>query len=287
MNASAQRVSFVTADGLRLVGLYFDALSDTSIVHVHGKCGDMLENAFVGSLAETYTKAGYNFLTFNNRGAGVVREAYRDGRVVYVGGALERFRDAGYDLGAAVDFARRYSKKVVLQGHSHGCEKVFAYAAQHGEADALVLLSPADSRHLQEAYLAPRKLPEQRARLATTNESALVFLDADEYGIRAERHKYSIPTTGASLIDWLTSEWFTSFSTCTRWRRPKVSAPTFVYLGSRDDLQIGGIPAMKACLSERFEHLQVTELAGGDHQLASVEHAVGDEVVAWLNRVSG
>src|SRR5215213_1120117 len=146
-------VQFEASDGLRLNGILEDTGSDTTIIHVHGKSGNFYENKFVKVMLEAYPSGGFNFLSFNNRGHSSYVEAYQKGDIAYIGAAVERFEDCLLDLQAAEQFARTFSSRVVMQGHSFGCEKIMYYSQHINPTLDLVLLSPCDGYHLQNIYI--------------------------------------------------------------------------------------------------------------------------------------
>src|SRR6185295_14051483 len=194
-------VQFETKDGLRLNGILEDTGSDTTIVHIHGKVGNFYENKFVKIMLEAYPAAGYNFLSFNNRGHSSLVEAYKNSDVVYIGSAVEIFSECILDLEAAEKFARTLSPRVVLQGHSLGCEKMMYYSQQVNPSIELVLLSPCDGYRLQNVYIAPETVDEQLARLQTEYRlQGLEWLPPQEYGIRVAGKAYHVPIVAQALV---------------------------------------------------------------------------------------
>src|ERR1700683_281836 len=265
-------VSFMTKDDLLLHGLELDAApSACTVVYVHGKCGNNYENAFIQDFAAAVSDRGIGFLTFNNRGAGCIIEGYRAGQLVYFGGSLERFDESLLDIDAAIRHVRTYSNKIVLAGHSHGCEKIYNYVRQGGDAAALALLSPADSYRLQSEWLnGVESVNEQLERLRTVPRSeAMKLLPLDQFGIRADWIRYPIPVTRETLIDWLTCDGFELFHSKAD-RESVIELPTFCYLGGRDPLQGQFIGAMRDQLQDSFKDLTLHFELDGDHQMRSV-----------------
>jgi len=145
----------LTADGLELQGILAipkGGPADTSVLHVHGLAGNFYENRFVDDVADAVTSCGMNFLTVNNRGHDyisdfIVEEGDGTTGSVQIGGIYEIFEDSVKDIAAWMGFLRsRGSKRIILQGHSHGALKVAYYFYRAGESDiaGIVLLSPSD-----------------------------------------------------------------------------------------------------------------------------------------------
>jgi len=151
----------LTSDGLELQGILAapeGGPADTSVLHVHGLAGNFYENRFVDDVARAVTSCGMNFLTVNNRGHDyisdfIVEEEGGTIGSVQIGGIYEIFEDCVKDIAAWIGFLRsRGSKRIILQGHSHGALKVTYYFYREGNPDragepdiaGIVLLSPSD-----------------------------------------------------------------------------------------------------------------------------------------------
>ncbi len=149
-------VSVTTSDGLLLHGLLIEPKnhSTTIIVHIHGTSGNFYWNSFYESLTVSAITMGPSYLATNNRGCGIYE--LEKGFVPH-GAALEHFEESLLDIDAWIEFAlsKRY-KKVILEGHSFGTEKVVYYAAKgkhKGVLAAVILLGFSDSYGTQERYL--------------------------------------------------------------------------------------------------------------------------------------
>lgn len=149
-------VRVLTEDGLELQGLFVTpegGAAGATVIHTHGLDGNFYENRFIDYVAEACVEAGFNFITFNNRGHDYISDFIVEdpgaGEVSYrqVGGIYELFEESALDIAAWVEFARsRGSKRLVIQGHSHGALKAVYYFAKGdiAGAEGLVLLSPSD-----------------------------------------------------------------------------------------------------------------------------------------------
>jgi|SRR5581483_239761 len=188
-------VHFTTEDGLKLSGMYLPPSGlDTTIIHVHGKCGTFYENNFLHAMLDAARQLGLGFLAFNNRGAGCITEGYRNGSLVYIGGSLERFEDCLLDLLAAKTFALSDAGKVILQGHSYGCDKVLYFSQHMGDQEAYLLISPANSRRIFENYAgqsASGATPD--ARKPEIGESQFQLMPELSYGVSEGKVRYAIP----------------------------------------------------------------------------------------------
>lgn len=276
-------IQFETGDGLRLNGILEDVGSDTTIVHIHGKSGNFYENKFVKIMLEAYPSAGFNFLSFNNRGHSSYVEAYKKGDIAYIGAAVETFEDCLLDLQAAEKFARTFSSRVVMQGHSFGCEKIMYYSRHVNPKLDLVLLSPCDGYHLQNIYIEPETVEEQLARLRRDYSlEGLEWLPPEEYGIRVSGKSYHVPIVARALVNLMSGPAFELLSLEKPWSGPPISSRSFVYLGGRDVLQVAGVEPMVKQLRARFKDARIAVFQNGDHHLAPIQHEVIESISSWL-----
>jgi pimeloyl-ACP methyl ester carboxylesterase len=105
-------------------------------IFVHGLSGSLLSRI---ELAFELAKSGAAVLTFNNRGYGIINHFNRINRqgrrAEIIGQAHEVFTDCVDDLEGAVRFGVKAGyKKIILVGHSTGCNKIAYYLAKKSPA---------------------------------------------------------------------------------------------------------------------------------------------------------
>ena len=138
-------VKTTTPDHLELFGLLFEPQGekDAILINIHGTSGCFYVEEYTSFLAEELPPLGIGVLFTNNRGSHVM-EAWQNS-----GAALEMFEDCVLDIDAWIRFALDAGyRRVILQGHSLGTEKV-VYYLNHGndarKVSALILLGVSDS----------------------------------------------------------------------------------------------------------------------------------------------
>jgi pimeloyl-ACP methyl ester carboxylesterase len=153
MKLVGEPVRITTKDNLELHGILFEPNKkiDKALIHIHGWSGNFYENKFIDFIAKEAVDKGFAFLTFNNRGVGFVTDLIRrkKSKVEYVkiGGSWEKFENCILDIKAAVDFLdKKGYKKIILEGHSLGCQKItyYKYKTEDKRVKALVELAPVD-----------------------------------------------------------------------------------------------------------------------------------------------
>ncbi len=146
-------VNVKTRDNLILHGMLFESSDKNAIIlHTHGTASNFYEEEFMTHLSEKLPIQSFSFLSFNNRGSGVLNHSWQER-----GSAVELFEECLVDLDAWIEYAKKRGyKKIILQGHSLGCEKVVYYMNKgkyRKKIAALILLGFADSYGIQQAYL--------------------------------------------------------------------------------------------------------------------------------------
>lgn len=191
------------SDGLLLHGLLNEPKQPTEIIviHTHGTSGNFYWNSFYKFFAESANALGLSYLATNNRGSSIYE--FEEGFVPH-GAALEHFEDCLLDIDAWIEFAlsKRY-KKVILEGHSFGTEKVVYYAAKGKHKDAvaaIILLGFADSYGTQERYL--RKTGKE-----LMSEATQLMKEGKPYQLLSDLHAQAegaIPASATTYVNFFT-----------------------------------------------------------------------------------
>lgn len=145
---NCQPVRFLTPKRFQLDGLwFFVSKSKQAIIFIHGLGGTMFWPSLVYKLVDNKTSV----LTFNNRGHDKIsslRQIDKKGKAtkILAGATHEVFTDCIDDIQGAVNFCKKQGfKKIILVGHSTGCQKAVFYLAKtknQKQIAKVVLLCP-------------------------------------------------------------------------------------------------------------------------------------------------
>ena len=280
-------VSIVNHSGIILDGMVFGPRRPhLAIVHVHGSLGNFYHQQFIRVMANIFLPYGITLLSFNLSAHDGIAEGYTiDGEMRYIGGSLSPFDSCLDDLDAILTFARTIAGRVVLQGHSLGCDRVLYYTESRQTEIPLILLSPCDSYRLHEQWLGKESIPQQVARLSQhSSEGEWQLLPSEEYGLNGpEGWTYHIPISRASLCSILTGAPF-------RLLRIEGSAtplhdePSFAYLGKRDAIRGASTDVMSQHLKRLLPGLEIHEEENGEHDLEGCERSVAGAIITWIQR---
>jgi hypothetical protein len=282
-NLNGTIVGFKTTDGLSMKGyLALSSKSYSTVIHVHGACGNFYENEFLPVMAESYTENGINFLTVNTRGHDCTAEAYKDRKLVHIGGAYEILEESEYDIEGAVRFARKFGRKIVLQGHSSGCLKILYYLARSRNDFDSILLSPTDPYVLHQNYVYPEKIEHQLARIRREYADRLDdLLPPEEHGCCQKGVEYPTPISARALIAFLEGPGLKIL----RYDDPAdyfMKSRAFIYYGAADPLWTADRKKVEQFFLEHIRNVHFFLLENGDHHFHGFEKCVTDEIVKWI-----
>jgi pimeloyl-ACP methyl ester carboxylesterase len=144
-----------TTDNLRLQGIHYDSSKkDLCVLFIHGMSGNFIENYFTSVLGKVLQEANIGFIYAHNRGYNhindiAIKNTNQNGGygTVRIGVTYEKFSDCVYDIDGWIKECERLGyKKIILLGHSLGCNKVIHYCSQNKSQDVvgIILASPPD-----------------------------------------------------------------------------------------------------------------------------------------------
>ena len=137
-----------TNDNLMLQGTYFDSKKkDICILFIHGQAQSILENEFAYKWGKYFSSNGISFLYGHNRGYDFINCMFdKKGDFVYNGATFELFEDSLNDIQVWINRIKNFGyKKIILLGHSLGCNKALYYLSKHQEnIDGVIFASAPD-----------------------------------------------------------------------------------------------------------------------------------------------
>lgn len=286
-----------TKDDLRLMGVHYEPQSkDIAVLSIHGMSGNVIENYFGNVLGKTLSENGIGFIFAHNRGYNHVNDIATSKlqekggyKTVRIGVNYEIFEDCLLDIDAWIEEVKKLGyKKIILLGHSLGCNKVIYYFSQRKPSDVIgiILASPPD----MVGQLKPDYQPN-------SNE---MYDEAKANVAKGEPRKL----LSGMLWDWynLSSQTFLSLFTegnnadnLPVMRNPEVwsqlasiNVPILAFMGEYDDIAIRRLSEdlelikKKAVGTKAFSQ---TMIPRASHVYDGQEEAVSKEVVNWIKNL--
>jgi hypothetical protein len=284
MDALCEIISFEGANKFLHQGLLFSSKnSHTTVIHVHGSCGNFISFKPIKKVAESYVKNGINLLTFNTRGHDCITEGFWSNSYDYVGGSITSFDDCIIDIQSAIDFCLTFSSKIILQGHSLGCDRVIQYQLKSKQFYPTILISPCDSYALHSNFLKKRGLTVEKHLqiIKKYKHSKYEFLPLNEYGVDNRGEIYYVPITRDTLLSIMTGAPFKLF----RIDKPLeyyLPVDCFACIGQYDKLQTHPSELMFSHLGQRFMSLFKLYVHNADHEIEPNVELLNSNLIKWI-----
>jgi alpha-beta hydrolase superfamily lysophospholipase len=290
-----------TEDNLRLMGVHYTG-NDVCILEVHGMSGNFIENYYANVLGEKLAAAGYGFIYGHNRGychmndipTKPVKPENNGWNSTRLGAMYELFEDCPKDISAWINKAKELGyKKIILLGHSLGCNKIIYYLYTHPNSDIIgvVLASPPDMVGLVELerYQPNHHELLAQARALVAANKPRQSLDGDvwdgEYVLSAQTYLSLFEEDGpADNLPVLRSpKTFDQLATIKR--------PVLGIMGEHDDIAIRDVHKDIALIKSKAtscKDFEIRFISGANHDYQNREEEFSDTVLNWVkDRFSG
>lgn len=289
IKTKGELIKFQNTKGYHLDGILYEASkSRTTIIHIHGSYGNFYQAFFPKVFSMIYVESGFNFLAFNLTSHDGFGEGYiNENGFEYIGGALSDYSNCISDIEGAVNFAKSFSDKIILQGHSLGCDRTVDYLLRsHHEVD-FILLAPCDSYKLQSKWIAPLTVEQQITQLQLLNNQLNDFdwLPVSEYGVYSPNEEYILPITRKALLSIMTGAPFKLFN-IQKSLEYYIEQNCFIYIGEKDNLQTENPNTMFNFFNKRIKSVERCLVKNGDHMLKGCEQEVAIRIVKWLKKLN-
>ena len=137
-----------TEDGLKLPMVHFESKEkNICVICVHGMCGAIIDNYFATVWGKYLSSNNIGFIYEHNRGHSIENDiVMKDGSFKRCGCMYEIFEDCTYDIDLAIKTAKEKGyKRIILLGHSYGCNKIiYYYYKKHPNILGIILASAPD-----------------------------------------------------------------------------------------------------------------------------------------------
>ncbi len=137
-----------TEDGLKLPMVHFSSKEkDICVIFIHGMCQTIINNYFATVWGNVLSENNIGFLYEHNRGHSIENDiTMKDGTFKRCGCMYELFEDCIYDIDLALQKAQKLGyKRLILLGHSYGCNKlIYYYYKKRPNILGLILASAPD-----------------------------------------------------------------------------------------------------------------------------------------------
>jgi pimeloyl-ACP methyl ester carboxylesterase len=280
-----------TNDGLKLPIVHYDGgKHNLCVIYIHGMAENIVEDAFTRLWAEKLSSSDIGFLYGHTRGFSQINYLInKSGKRERYGTAYEIFDECILDIDLFVKTAIELGyQKIVLLGHSLGCNKVIYYISEKSadipEIVGVILASPPDLVGLE-------KMPEYQDNYSELVAEATENMNSGnprkilrseiwgEYELSSQTYLSLYSDNGRSdnLPLLINPEHFLQLE--------KLRVPTLAFMGENDDIKIRDIVDDLALIKSKAVNcpdFMTKIIASANHYYYEKEKETADLIENWL-----
>lgn len=275
-----------TIDGLKLPMVHFEGMEkDICVICIHGMCGTIIDNYFATVWGKFLAEKNIGFIYEHNRGHSIENDIImKDGSIKRCGCMYEIFEDCIYDIDLAIETAKEKGyKRIILLGHSYGCNKViYYYYKKHPNILGVILASAPDmvSSHLSAQSDDYKELLEEAKKNIDNDEpTKLLHKMIEDYMYMSSQTYYNWFNENSNLnnLPVITNpEHWEQFET--------IDVPILTFSGANEqDFYLHlDLLKEKSLNCNKFEY-RVIENTG--HTYRNKEIEVGNLILNWIKKI--
>ena len=273
-----------TVDGLKLPMVHFETKEkDICVICIHGMCGTIIDNYFATVWGKILSKNNIGFIYEHNRGHSIENDiVMKDGSFKRCGCMYEIFEDSIYDIDLAMEKAKELGyKRIILLGHSLGCNKViYYYYKKHPNILGIVLASAPDmvgSHHLAQPDYEDL-LKEAKENIDNGEPERLLHKMIEEYMYMSSQTFYNWFNENSNLNNLPVisnpESWY-QFET--------IDVPILTFSGSNEEDYYHQLELLKekALNCKNFEYKIINDTG---HTYKTKENEIGNLIYDWIRR---
>ena len=273
-----------TRDGLRLPMIHFESnKKDICVICIHGMCGTIIDNYFATVWGKLLAKNNIGFIYEHNRGHSIENDiVMKDGSFKRCGCMYEIFEDCIYDIDLAIQTAKEKGyKRIILLGHSLGCNKViYYYYKKHPNILGMILASAPDmiESHLLIEPDYEELLKEAKENIDKNQPTKLLHKMIEDYMYMSSQTYYNWFHKNSNLNN------LPIISNPKNWEQLEtIDVPILTFSGSKDEDYYLHLDLLKekATNCKNFEY-QIIENTGHTYQEKELE--TGTLILNWINK---
>lgn len=275
-----------TIDGLKLPIVHFESEEkDICVICIHGMCGTIIDNYFATVWGKILSKNNIGFFYEHNRGHSIENDiVMKDGSFKRCGCMYEIFEDSIYDIDLAIKTAKdKGYKRIILLGHSYGCNKViYYYYKEHPDILGIILASAPDmiGSHLsiQSAdYI--ELLREAKENIENDQPMKLLHKMIEDYMYMSSGTYYNWFNENSNLNN------LPVISNPEHWEQfEKIDVPILTFSGAKEEDYYLKLDLLKekALSCKKFDYKVIT---GTGHTYKNKETEIGNLILNWIKQL--
>lgn len=274
-----------TEDGLRLPMVHFEVpKKDICVIFIHGMCQTILDNYFATVCGNLLSKNNIGFIYEHNRGHSLENDILmKDGTYKRCGCMYELFEDSILDIDLAITKAKELGyKRIVLMGHSYGCNKViYYYYKKHPDILGMVLASAPDviGQHLLYQKDYKKLIEEAKGNVLNDNGDKLLSNIIEDYMYMSSQTYYNWFSKDSNLdnlpVMGNSDNWYQFES---------IDVPILTFSGEEETDNYLHLDLLKEkaknCLKFTYKYID-----NANHFYINKENDISDLILKWLRDI--
>ncbi len=282
-----------TQDDLRLMGVHFQG-NDICVLSIHGMAGNIIENYYANVLGDRLAMEDYGFIYAHNRGHSHINDLAAkpikdDNGFTYkrYGATYELFSESEIDLKAWVNKCMELGyKKIILLGHSLGCNKIVYYLSQNDPQGVvgIVFASPPDlvgmveTNNYQPNHT--QQLQEAKDLVSQGKPNELINGNLWDWEDKSAASYLSL-FSGNNEADNLPVS-----RNPEHWEQlEKIKQPILAIMGEFDDIKIRDLHEDMELIKSKALNCpdyQIEFISGANHNYENRENELAQRIIKWL-----
>lgn len=273
-----------TEDGLKLPMVHFESKEkNICVICVHGMCGTIIDNYFATVWGKYLSSNNIGFIYEHNRGHSIENDiVMKDGSFKRCGCMYEIFEDCIYDIDLAIKTAKEKGyKRIILLGHSYGCNKViYYYYKKHPDILGIILASAPDmiGSHILEQSDYNDLLNEAKNNIDNGEPTKLLHKMIEDYMYMSSQTYYNWFNKESNLNN------LPVINNDNHWNQfESIDVPVFTFSGSSEEEYYLKLDLLrdKAINCNNFEY-KIVDNTG--HTYKNKEKEIADLIINWINK---
>lgn len=275
-----------TEDGLKLPMVHFESSKkDICVLFIHGMCGTIIDNYFATVWGKLLAEKNIGFIYEHNRGHSIENDInMKNAPTKRYGCMYELFEDCIYDIDLAIQTAKdRGYKRIVLLGHSYGCNKViYYYYKKHPNILGIILASAPDmiGSHLSiQSKDYKELLKEAKENIENNEPTKLLHKMIEDYMYMSSGTYYNWYHEGSALDN------LPVIANPKHWKQfEKIDVPILTFSGANEKEYYLHLDLLKekALNCNNFEY-KIIEDTG--HTYRNKEIEIGNLILNWIEKL--
>lgn len=274
-----------TSDGLKLPMVHFPSEEkDICIICIHGMCETIIDNYFATVWGDILSDNNICFIYEHNRGHSIENDIImKDGLFKRCGCMYEIFEDSLYDTDLAISKAQELGyQKIILLGHSYGCNKViYYYFKKKPEILGMILASAPDmiGTHVINDPDYEQLIAEAKENIDNNEPTKLLHKMVENYMYVSSQTYYNWYKQNSNLDNLpvvRNPECWEQFSS--------IDIPIFTFSGSKEENHYLHLDLLKekATSCNDFDYKIIND---SGHTYKQKETETGKSILNWVKKI--